>query len=69
MTNKQIQEKLDLERYYESEKHNGDMSGIMSYCDYCKHQESGCNCFVPYEERTEKHLCATAYNRMHKAKR
>ena len=69
MTNKEIQEKLDLERYYESEKHEGDMSGLMGYCYYCKHQKNGCNCFVPYAERTEKAICSMAYNRMNKAKR
>ena len=67
MTNKERQKRLDLERWYESEKHNGDMSGLLPYCRDCKHRNKNyADCDLSYTERTQTQACATAYNKMKK---
>ena len=47
------------------EKKGEDMSGKMPYCSFCKYKYYKLSmCTVTQEEREEKCLCATAYNRM-----
>lgn len=65
MTNKERQKSLDKKKWLESEKKNRDMSGAMKYCKYCGMQYFLFNgCDATQEEREQKCLCATAYNRM-----
>lgn len=67
MTNQQRQASLDKQKWLESETMGIDMSGCMLYCYHCEHQtDDGFVdwCMIPHEERVEKCLCATAYNRM-----
>jgi hypothetical protein len=73
MKNVERQRSLDRKKWLESEKMCFDMSGKMPYCDYCGMQGFDCIlnkyvleniCTTPHEEREQKCLCATAYNRM-----
>ena len=68
MTNKERQKSLDKKKWLESEKHGKDLSGKMPYCKDCYNKwlfKSGCA--VTQEEREQKCLCATAYNRMYRS--
>lgn len=70
MTKQERQKKLDEKKWLESEKEMRDMSGMMEYCDFCDSQSFYMDdCEANPEERVEKCLCATAYNRMKRAKK
>lgn len=74
MTNYQRQKKLDEQKYLVSEAKQSDQSGIMPYCDYCNYsyyKQTGIvvGCGKPQNEREENCLCATAYNRMVRARK
>lgn len=74
MTNRQRQKCLDKAKWLESEKQGHDMGGCMLYCQYCEHAdhshptESG-KCYASYEEMSKNCYCATAFNKLGKAKR
>ena len=68
MTNKERQKQLDKKKWLESERCEFDCSGMLSYCHWCKHEES-LVCKATQEERETACLCATAYNRMQRARR
>ena len=63
MKNVERQKQLDEQKWYVSEAKGESQSGKMDWCNFCKHQYKGC-CLKTQEEREEKCLCATAYNRM-----
>ena len=70
-SNQERQDKLDLWKYYESEKEGHDKSGEMPYCRYCAFSlckccsnDSLCRCFLTHEQRVEKTICTLAYNKM-----
>lgn len=69
MTNKERQKSLDKKKWLESEKQEFDMSGFMAYCEYCDNR-GGMHgeCQATQEEREKDCLCATAYNRMKRAR-
>lgn len=70
MTNKERQKSLDKKKWLESEKKGEDLSGKMPYCNDCHNRylfEERCG--VTQEEREQKCLCATAYNRMQRARK
>ena len=70
MTNKERQKSLDEKKWLESEKQCEDMSGKMEYCECCSFADWWFNiCDATQEERENKCLCATAYNRMKRAQR
>lgn len=56
-TNKELQNRLDVEKWVASEKEGRDLCGTYDYCAYCKMQEE-------YE-----YTCARAVRRMLIAKR
>lgn len=70
-----IQKNLDKKKWLESEKQQRDMSGEMPYCVKCDfrfpseptnlHTKHYCKAEA---RRSEKCLCAKAYNRLHKKK-
>lgn len=78
MTNKQRQEKLNIEKWEASKRVMEDLSGQMLWCQYCPKCEK--DTFVDYingsnnfctAEQTEKDnlcLCAKAYNKLKKNK-
>jgi hypothetical protein len=67
LTLKQRQQKLDLEKWLESEKQEFDMSGFMIYCECCSNR-GGLHgeCQATQEERESQCLCAKAYNKRQK---
>lgn len=70
MTNKERQKSLDKKKWLASEKIFFDMSGFMPYCKVCKERDliDG-GCIATQEEREGQCLCATAYNRMQRARK
>lgn len=77
MTNKERQKSLDKKKWLESEKKGKDMSGYMEQCHMCDECEIvqgykdgnphlSLRCKASQEEREQKCLCATAYNRMYR---
>lgn len=50
MYNKELQDKIDLQKWLESEAKHFDMCGSYSYCDFC--------------DKSEQTPCANAYERM-----
>lgn len=68
ISNKDRQKRLDEEKWLESEQKNEDMSGAMYYCDYCDKQSRAYTCKATQQERENKNLCATAYNRFKRYK-
>lgn len=63
-----LQNKLDLEKYYESEKNQHDMSGEMSYCAGCKYRVMFLDhnvCAVLHYARSTETLCAKNYQLYH----
>jgi hypothetical protein len=80
MTNKERQKKLDERKWVVSEEFEADMSGKMPWCSYCGMQgldlcgdgrDKGIHtiCTATQEDREGQCLCATAYNRMQRARR
>ena len=63
MTNKEMQVKLDENKWAESAREHCDLSGAMLYCDFCKAQH-GAQCAASQGEREAGSLCAKANNRM-----
>ena len=56
-----LQNRLDQEKYFESEKNQHDMSGEMSYCAGCKYRVMFLNhnqCAVSHYARATESLCA-----------
>lgn len=67
MTNKQRQRKLDEIKYLQSEIACEDLSGKMSWCNFCENQSEDngyCSCKITQQERECVNICAKAYNRM-----
>lgn len=67
MTNLQRQKQLDEQKYLVSEAKQSDQSGFMPYCDYCDHKQNGCG--KSQLEKEMNCICATAYNRMVRARK
>lgn len=67
MTNKERQHSLDKKKWIASESVGFDMSGAMDYCAVCESNER-MTCVAPQDEREKNTLCATAYNRLIRAK-
>lgn len=68
MTNKKNQEIRNREKWKESEKQGTDMSGYMSYCEFCENAKSCQAKVYNFGEINANFLCAKAYNRMKKRK-
>ena len=67
MTNKELQKKLDKNKWEESAREHCDLSGAMDYCAFCKAQH-GEQCAASQPEREAGNLCSKAYNRMSRSK-
>lgn len=67
MTNKELQKKLDGQKWAESAREHCDLSGAMHYCDHCAAQH-GAQCAASQSEREAGSLCAKAHNKMKRAK-
>ena len=67
MKNAERQKTLDEQKWLASEAKGCDQSGKMAWCDLCRFRLDD-GCFATQEERTRVSLCATAYNRMIRAK-
>ena len=71
MSNKEKQQKLDIEKWLASEKCGYDRAGSMDWCNYCKAQKQSTiakgKVFCANKEK-DTTTCATAYNRMRKAR-
>lgn len=67
MTNREMQERLDREKWIESAREGCDLSGAMRYCDYCAAQHLE-RCVASQPEREANNLCAKANNRMKRGK-
>ena len=70
MSNKEKQQKLDIEKWLASEKCGYDRAGSMDWCNYCKAQKQYITqgkvfCANKAKDTT---TCATAYNKMRKAR-
>lgn len=71
MKNRDLQMRLDLQKWETSQKCNEDMSGKMPYCFSCQYQGAdeqenyklSYYCVVKHPARVENKYCATAYNR------
>lgn len=69
MKNFERQKKLDEKKWIASEKKGFDMSAWMQWCGYCDKKTGLCGtCTATQEEREGQCLCATAYNRMQRAR-
>ena len=62
MTNIKKQHCLDKAKYLESEHLKTDLSGNMSYCDFCE-QQVNFKCQATQLDREMNCLCAKAYNK------
>ena len=70
MNNIDRQKWCDKKKWILSEKNCEDISGEMEYCDYCEFNGGIFNkCTLTQKERESKCLCATAYNRMIRARK
>lgn len=70
MTNKERQKSLDKKKWFVSEEFEADMSGFMPWCNLCDYRDViDYGCTATQEEREGQCLCATAYNRMKRAKK
>ena len=70
MSNKEKQQKLDIEKWLASEKCGYDRAGSMDWCNYCKAQKQSIakgKVFCANKEK-DTTTCATAYNKMRKAR-
>lgn len=63
MKNIERQRSLDKQKWLMSEEVSDDLSGEMTYCAYCEYAHDG-RCTATQDERVERTLCATAFNRM-----
>ena len=70
MSNKEKQQKLDIEKWLASEKCGYDRAGSMDWCNYCKAQKQSITQGEVFCANKEKDTttCATAYNKMIKAR-
>lgn len=70
MTNKERQKRLDEKKWLASERKGFDMSAWMEWCEHCD-KKTGMfgTCSATQEERETACLCATAYNRMQRARK
>ena len=78
MTNKERQEKLNVEKWKASEMACEDLSGKMLWCEFCPKCENDtcadfiCGnhkvCLAEQSERDKLCLCAVAYNKLKKKK-
>lgn len=70
MKNIERQRSLDKKKWYASEKNGLDMGGKMNYCKYCSYTAIDTEyigkdrCIISQEEKENRCICATAYNRM-----
>lgn len=69
-----IQNKLNREKWLESEKQGFDMSGCMPYCKFCNmadhsHQTENGKSYASHYERTINCICAKSKNIMNLKKR
>lgn len=70
MSNKEKQQKLDIEKWLASEQCGYDRAGSMDWCNYCKAQKRSTTqgkvfCANKAKDTT---TCATAYNKMIKTR-
>ena len=68
ISNKDLQQQLDKEKWLESEKAGYDKSGDMPYCEHCFYKELDGFCSQPHKERECNSLCAKAYNKSKRKK-
>ena len=70
MSNKETQQKLDIKKWLASEKCGYDRAGSMDWCNYCKAQKQSTTKEKVFCANKEKDstTCATAYNKMRKAR-
>lgn len=70
MSNKEKQQKLDIEKWLASENCGYDRAGSMDWCNYCKAQKQSITQEKVFCANKEKDTttCATAYNKMRKAR-
>lgn len=62
-TLKQLQARLDGEKWIRSIDTSCDQSGMMHYCKGCSHS-NGYHCDVTQDERVSGTLCARSYRRI-----
>ena len=67
MTNKELQKKLDANKWEESAREHCDLSGALEHCFFCKAQH-GEQCAASQAEREAGSLCAKAHNKMSRSK-
>lgn len=63
MTNEYNQSRINRIIQRETDLNRRDMSGEMIWCEVCKYKINN-ECILDEISRTEKRICATAYNRM-----
>ena len=67
MKNAERQKTLDEQKWLASEAKGCDQSGFMPWCEFCNFRLDD-GCLATQAERERGSLCATAYNRMIRAK-
>lgn len=65
MINQERQMNLDDEKWFASQKAGEDKAGSMDWCNYCSYQTKKSTCGYT---KTKGTPCATAYNKMRKAR-
>lgn len=63
MTYKELQEKLNKEKWLKSEQEGKDLTAYMEWCLKCPFQRLG-TCMVSQEDRDNNRFCAIAYRAM-----
>lgn len=71
MTNKELQSKLDQQKWEESKKAQLDLSGKMPYCEKCDHRyrmiyDNKYLCNIFHSERVATCACAKAQRKIEK---
>jgi hypothetical protein len=64
LNNKELQKKLDEEKWIESEQAGTDRSGLLTHCKFCLRLEGNFSCGATQEEREKGCLCAKAFKAM-----
>lgn len=68
--NKITQNRLDVQKYKQSQENDTDMSGMMDYCECCDYKDNNVDgCRASQAQREDECLCAKAYNRLRKSQR
>lgn len=63
LSNKDKQKELDFIKWNTSQIKKQDLSGQMSYCEYCNRKQLDGTCNASQEEREAQTLCAKAFNK------